>query len=68
MSTSNILNKYLIIYDARSKKLNLFVDAQNTGELDAPGKGTEASKAVHQSSPVAGIIAIIAVHVNMSFH
>ena len=41
---------------------------QNTGELDVPGEGSEASKAVHQSTPVAGIIAIIAVHVNMSFH
>lgn len=68
MSTYNIWNKYLIIYDARSKKVNLFVDAQNTGELDVPGEGSEASKAVHQSTPVAGIIAIIAVHVNMSFH
>ena len=68
MSTYNIWNKYLIIYDPRSKKVNLFVDAQNRGELDVPGEGSEASKPVQQSTPVPGTTEIIAVHVNIWFH
>ena len=68
MCTYNISTKYLIIYAARCKNVNLFVDAQNTGELDVPGEGSQASKPVQQSTPVPGIIEIIAVHVNMWFH
>ena len=50
------------------KTVHVIVDADNTGEPDVPAKGSKASKPVKESTPVAGIIEIIALHVKMSFN
>ena len=50
------------------KTVHVIVDADNTGEPDVPAKGSKASKLVKESTPVAGIIEIIALHVKISFN
>ena len=51
-----------------SKNVHVIVDADNTGEPDVPAKGSKASKLVKESTPVPGIIEIIALNVKMSFN
>ena len=50
------------------KTVNVIVDAENTGELDVPAEGSKASKPIKESTPVPGIIKLIAFHVKMCFN